>query len=70
MNPVTTDQASIQQTGYDAQLFEERMMGYEQSENAFIYQDEIGKYIQKQSFTPHLEDMREDSQQKTNCQSI
>lgn len=45
MNPVTTGQASIQQTGYDAKLFEERMRGYAQSENAFLYQDEIGKYI-------------------------
>ncbi|MEL6256607.1 MAG: hypothetical protein AAFR87_31690, partial [Bacteroidota bacterium] len=45
MNPISKDLASERQTGFDQQLFEKRLQGYEQSENAFIYQDEIVKYI-------------------------
>lgn len=43
MNPITPELASQPQTGFDKQLFEERLAGYQQSENAFDYQDGLIK---------------------------
>lgn len=45
MNPITLDMASQDQKGFDKNLFEERLKGYEQSDNAFDYQNGIGKSI-------------------------
>ncbi|MEO0472983.1 MAG: hypothetical protein AAF206_25420 [Bacteroidota bacterium] len=45
MNPITKDQVLEKQTGYDPKLFEERIRGYGQSNDAFAYQDEIGQYM-------------------------
>ena len=45
MNPITQDMVSQDQKGYDNNLLGERLKGYELSENAFNYQDGIGKSI-------------------------
>ncbi len=45
MNPITHDIASQAQEGFDKDLFEERLKGYEASENAFDYQKGTEKSI-------------------------
>jgi len=45
MNPITHEIASQDQEGFDKYLFEERLKGYKLSENAFDYQNGIGKSI-------------------------
>ena len=45
MNPINQNMASQDQKGYDGNLIEERLKGYEQSENAFDYQNGVGKSI-------------------------
>lgn len=45
MNPITPDMTAQTQKGFDKNLLEERLKGYEQSDNAFEYQNGIGKSI-------------------------
>lgn len=45
MNPITQDMAAQDQKGFDKNLLEERLKGYEQSDNAFDYQNGIGSSI-------------------------
>ncbi|MEO0727842.1 MAG: hypothetical protein AAFZ63_25075 [Bacteroidota bacterium] len=45
MNPINQDLAAQDQKGFNKNLFEERLRGYEQSDNAFDYQNGIGKSI-------------------------
>ncbi len=45
MNPITQDMESQVQKGFDKNLLEERLKGYEQSDNAFDYQNGVGKSI-------------------------
>lgn len=45
MNPITKGIASKDQKGFDIELLEERLKGYEQSDNGFIYQNGTGKSI-------------------------
>ena len=45
MNPINQDIVSQQQEGFNKKLFEERLKGYEQSDNAFDYQNGIGESI-------------------------
>jgi len=43
MNPITQEHSSQVQTGYDKALFEKRLKGYQESENAFHYQQGAAK---------------------------
>lgn len=47
MNPITKDMSPKNQKGFDIELLEKRLKGYEQSENAFDYQNgsEKSKHI-------------------------
>ena len=45
MNPITPNMAALPQEGFDKELLKERLKGYEQSDNAFDYQNGIGKSI-------------------------
>jgi len=45
MNPITQEMVLQDQEGFDKDLFEERLKGFELSENAFDYQNGTGKSI-------------------------